>query len=199
MLAVVKPSPLRLWGFLLTVLGGALLAFGSISNWAAISLGHSVVNAVPTNGIDVWQGKATLVLGVLIIVGILALRFVSAERRAAVAIALIALGSIALILSVWCVTSLGSVVGDAGVAAATKLAEQLGMSAAQATHAIQQLLDRFGIEAKARPGLWITVVGAVLAVIGGVVDLLWVRRKAEAGAAIDPDTRDAAPADPSSV
>ncbi len=39
MLAVVKPSPLRLWGFLLTVLGGALITFGSIgtgrpSPWA---------------------------------------------------------------------------------------------------------------------------------------------------------------------
>ena len=41
MLAVVKPSPLRLWGFLLTVIGGALVAFGSIGNWAAITLGGS--------------------------------------------------------------------------------------------------------------------------------------------------------------
>ena len=64
MLAVVKPSPLRLWGFLLTVIGGALVAFGSIGNWAAITLGGGTVNVVPTKGIDVWQGKVTLILGV---------------------------------------------------------------------------------------------------------------------------------------
>ena len=67
MLAVVKPSPLRLWGFLLTVLGGALIAFGSIGNWAAISLGGSAEGAIPTKGIDVWQGKVTLILGALIV------------------------------------------------------------------------------------------------------------------------------------
>ena len=81
MLAVVKPSPLRLWGFLLTVVGGALMAFGSIGDWAAVSLGGSTENAVPTKGIDLWQGKVTVLLGVLIIVGILALRFVRPERR----------------------------------------------------------------------------------------------------------------------
>ena len=61
MLAVVKPSPLRLWGFLLTVIGGALIAFGSIGNWAAVSLGSSTENAVPTKGIDLWQGKVTVI------------------------------------------------------------------------------------------------------------------------------------------
>jgi len=65
MLAVVKPSPLRLWGFLLTVLGGALMAFGSIGDWAAVSLGGSTENAVPTKGIDLWQGKVTVLIGAI--------------------------------------------------------------------------------------------------------------------------------------
>ena len=69
MMTVVKPSPLRLWGFVLTVAGGALLAFGSISDWAAVSLGGSAEAAVPTKGIDLWQGKVTLALGALILVG----------------------------------------------------------------------------------------------------------------------------------
>ena len=189
MLSVVKPSPLRLWGFLLTVLGGALLALGSIGDWAAVSLGNSVENAVPTKGIDVWQGKVTLAIGVLIIVSIIALRAVTAERRRAVAVGIIVLGAVALAIAVWCAASLGSVTGDAGVATLTKTAEQAGMSASQADKLIAQLLAKYGIQAEARPGLWITVGGAALAVVGGVIDLLWVRRKAAAGDAIDPDTR----------
>ncbi len=187
MLRVVKPSPLRLWGFLLTVLGGAMIAFGSIGGWAAISLGNSVENAIPTKGIDVWQGKATLTLGALIVVGILALRMVRAERRGAVATAIIALADAALVLTVWSLISLASVAGDTGVAAITAAAQRSGMSADEADRVVSQLLDRFGIQAEAQPGLWIVVVGTLLAVTGGVIDLLWVRRKREAGDAIDPD------------
>jgi hypothetical protein len=42
-------------GFLLTVVGGALIAFGSIGNWAASAWG-TARDAVPTKGIDGWQG-----------------------------------------------------------------------------------------------------------------------------------------------
>ena len=188
MLSVVKPSPLRLWGFLLTVLGGALLAFGSLGSWAAISLGNSVENAVPTKGVDVWQGKATLVLGVLIIIGILVLRFVRPEQRRTVAVAITVLGAVALGLSAWCVVSLDRVVGDTGIAAVMKAAEQAGMSTTQANQLVTKLLDRYGIQATAQTGLWISIAGAALALAGGVVDLLWVRKKAQAGDAIDPDT-----------
>jgi hypothetical protein len=199
MLSVVKPSPLRLWGFLLTVLGGALLAFGSINDWAAVTLGNTVENVVPTKGIDVWQGKVTLALGVLIIVSIVALRAVAAERRLAVAVAIIVLGAIALALALWCAASLGSVTGDAGVATLTKALEQQGASASEALKLITQMLNKYGIRAEARPGLWMTVGGAVLALIGGVVDLLWVRRKAAAGDAIDPDTRPVAAETPATA
>ena len=89
MLPVVRPSPLRLWGFLLTVLGGALIAFGSIGSWAAISVGNSVENAVPTKGVDVWQGKATLLLGVLIIAAIVVLRFVRPDQRRFIAVGIV--------------------------------------------------------------------------------------------------------------
>ncbi len=187
-LTVVKPSPLRFWGFLLTVLGGGLLAFGSIGSWAVVSLGNSVENAIPTKGVDVWQGKATLGLGLLIVVAILGLRVVRAERRRTVAIGIIVLGMLALTLAVWSAVSLGSVAGDTGIETMRKIAEQTGMSTARASRFVAQLLDRFGIHVRAQSGLWVTIVGAVLAVAGGVVDLLWVRRKAELGDAIDPDT-----------
>ena len=179
MLAVVKPSPLRLWGFLLTVLGGALVAFGSIGSWAAISLGNSVENAVPTKGIDVWQGTASLILGVVIVVGILALRFVRPERRNAMAVAIVVAGLAALALALWVLLALTSVMRDPGV---DELAKVYGRQQ------VLQAMSTVGVAAKAQAGLYMTVAGGVLATVGGLVDLAWVRQKRLAGNAIDPDT-----------
>jgi hypothetical protein len=190
MLAVVKPSPLRLWGFVLTVLGGALLAFGSISDWAAVSLGGSAEAAVPTKGVDLWQGKITLALGALIIVGIVALRFVHPARRAPLAITLIVLGVVALGLAVWCIASLDAVVTDTGVdALVDTVVAQLGIPAAQARELVEGAMGSAGVEVQAQSGLWLTFSGAVLATAGGAVDLAWVRRKRDLGDAIDVDTR----------
>ncbi len=188
MLAVVKPSPLRLWGFLLTVIGGALVAFGSIGNWAAITLGGGTVNVVPTKGIDVWQGKVTLILGVAIVIAILALRFVRPERRNAMAIAITVAGLAALALGLWALLALKSVVQDTGVDALVKIFVGLGISATKAREQVLRTMSRQGIAVKAQVGLWMTVAGGVLAMAGGFVDLAWVRRKKIAGNTIDPDT-----------
>jgi hypothetical protein len=197
MLTVVKPSPLRLWGFVLTVLGGALLAFGSISDWAAVALGGSAEAAVPTKGIDVWQGKVTLALGGLIILGILALRFVRPERRAPLAVALIVLGLAALGLSLWCVVSLDTVVTDQGVEALVRtVVGQFGIPAEQARQLVAEAMAGAGVEVQAQTGLWVTLAGAIMATLGGAVDLAWVRRKRALGDAIDADTRAAGPSEP---
>jgi hypothetical protein len=188
MLAVVKPSPLRLWGFLLTVIGGALIAFGSIGSWAAITLGGGTVNVVPTKGIDVWQGKVTLILGVLIVIAILALRFVRPERRNAMAIAIVVAGLAALALGLWALLALKSVVQDTGVDALVKLLVGIGVSATKAREQVLQTMSREGIAIKAQAGLWMSVAGGVLATAGGFVDLAWVRQKKISGNAIDPDT-----------
>jgi hypothetical protein len=197
MRTVVKPSPLRLWGFALTVLGGALLAFGSISDWAAVSLGGSADAAVPTKGIDLWQGKATLALGALILVGVLGLRLVRPAWRGALAIALIVLAVAALGLAIWCVTSLQSVVTDTGIdALVDTVVASFGISAQQARQLVEGAMAGAGIEVQARTGLWLTLTGAIVATAGGAVDLAWVRRKRALGDAIDVDTRTADAGEP---
>jgi hypothetical protein len=178
-LAVVKPSPLRLWGFLLTTIGGALIAFGSIGDWAAVSLGSSTEGAVPTKGIDFWQGIATLILGALIVLGILALRFVRPDRRKMMAIAIVVAGLAALALGLWVLFALKSVVE---VVAVDELAKIYGRQE------VLRTLSKEGIAAEAQIGLWMTVAGGVLATAGGFVDLAWVRQKRLVGNAIDPDT-----------
>jgi hypothetical protein len=199
MLAVVKPSPLRLWGFLLTVVGGALMAFGSIGDWAAVSLGGSTENAVPTKGIDLWQGKVTVLIGALVIVGILALRFVRPERRNLLAGGIVVLGAVGFGIALWCVIALDTVVRDSGTDALIELViTQLGLSPAEARSQVIAALGTNGIEVQAQFSLWLTLAGSVLAVAGGFVDLAWVQRKRVAGDAIDPDTLTASVAETTS-
>jgi hypothetical protein len=178
MLTVVRPSPLRLWGFLLTVVGGAAIAFGSIGDWAAVSLGGSTENAVPTKGVDLWQGKVTLGLGVVIVVAILALRMVHPDRRNLLAAGIIVLAVAAVGISAWCLMALDSVVRDAGV------------DQAISAFGRQAVTDR-GIHLESQTSLIVVLAGAIVATAGGVVDLAWVRVKRDAGDAIDPDTRPA--------
>jgi hypothetical protein len=195
MLTVVKPSPLRLWGFLLTVVGGAAIAFGSIGDWAVVSLGGSTAGAVPTKGIDVWQGWVTVFLGVSIVVAILALRFVRPDRRAASAVAIVALALLALGLSIWCVLALDDIVRDPGVESLIALVvQELGLPETEARRLVVEALGTTGIDVRAQAGLWITLGGAAVATVGGLVDLAWVREKRRAGDAIDPDTSTASPA-----
>ena len=197
MLAVVKPSPLRLWGFVLTVLGGALVAFGSIGTWAAVTLGGTTTGAVPTKGVDLWQGKLTLALGAVIVVAILALRSVAPHRRKAVAIGILLAAAVALAVAVWCAVALSSIVHDTGVdQLITLVATQLHLSADEATREVMAALARVGIDVKAQSGLWLTLAGAAIALVGGVVDLAWVRQKRAAGDAIDADTLPVSEAEP---
>jgi hypothetical protein len=199
MLAVVKPSPLRLWGFILTVLGGALMAFGSIGDWAAIALGGSTENAVPTKGIDLWQGKTTLILGALIVVGILALRFVRPERRNLLAGGIVVLALTGVGIAAWCLLALDAVVRDSGVDGLVDLVvAQLALSAAEARRQVLAALGSAGIDIQAQLSLWLALAGSALAVAGGIVDLAWVRQKRVAGDAIDPDTLSAAPTETAS-
>jgi hypothetical protein len=189
MLAVVKPSPLRLWGFLLTVLGGALMAFGAIGDWAAVSLGGSTENAIPTKGIDIWQGQAAVVLGGLIVVAILALRFVRPGRRNLLAGGIVALAVAGMGIAAWCLVALDSVVRDTGVESLIELVStQLGLSIVEARSEVLAAMGVAGIDVRAQVSLWLTLGGSVLAVAGGIVDLAWVRQKRVAGDAIDPDT-----------
>jgi hypothetical protein len=99
------------------------------------------------------------------------------------------MGLVALGIAVWCVSSLEAVVTDTGVdTLVDTVVTQLGIAESEARRLVEQALGTAGVEIQARAGLWVVLVGAVLATIGGLVDLAWVRRKRELGDAIDADT-----------
>jgi hypothetical protein len=105
----------------------------------------------------------------------------------AVALLLAALASLAV--TIWCVTSLEAVVTDEqNVDALIRLATASGIPAAEARSLILETLDRLGITVAVQMGLYLSLLGSVIATAGAILDLTWVRRKRREGDAIDPDT-----------
>src|SRR5438045_3314711 len=99
MLDVTKPTPLRLAGFIATALGAVLIAVGSLQTWVTISLAGGSLSS-PTPGTDLVDGKVTLAAGLVLLVGILALRVAAGGARRLIAILLVVAALLALAIGV---------------------------------------------------------------------------------------------------
>jgi hypothetical protein len=181
-LDVSRPTPLRLFGFVFTALGGLLIALGSISDWATVVfLGQTFPDSA-TPGIDVPEGKLVLALGVLMLGGIVAMRLartVGIRRLLAGGICIAAAAAIT-------VAAFDVVRADDrfGGYAVDKLAEQLsassGLPLEQARNRVEAFIGTEG-SIDIGLGLWLVLSGGVLGLVGGLLDLAWVgqqRRRA---------------------
>ena len=97
-LDVSRPTPLRLFGFLFTAVGGLLIALGSLLTWATVGIVSDTEGVFDSaiHGIDRAEGAATLAMGVAILIGLVALRVVAshaARRAVALLITVCAAGS----------------------------------------------------------------------------------------------------------
>ncbi|MEX0753810.1 MAG: hypothetical protein WD206_00740 [Actinomycetota bacterium] len=172
-----RPSPLRLWGFLVTILGGTLLGVGAILSWASVEIGSvgGAFPAEPVPGIDVLAGKIALGAAILALLGIPAMRQALTHRgRRAWAIAIIILGLVGGGLALWSGlapdTRLDDGVNQALEDAAQPIADQTGLPVDQVVERLQEVaVTTVTVE----PGLWLTVAGGALAVAGGVLGLVW--------------------------
>jgi Tryptophan-associated transmembrane protein (Trp_oprn_chp) len=196
MLSTERPSALRLAGFVCTALGGALIALGALLGWASTSLGPNITG-VETKGVDTFEGKVVLALGVAILVAIPALRLAgSGAVRRAIAIGVIAASLVAGALALWDVAAAEDRLGPPAAA------DEAAIIARQ-SHLPEDVL-RTELAKLAfvsiRPGIYVPIAGAVLGVVGGALSLAWARR--EDGAASErsargPDERRADPDEPS--
>jgi hypothetical protein len=181
-LDVSRPTPLRLFGFVFTALGGLLIALGSISDWATVVfLGQTFPDSA-TPGIDVPEGKLVLTLAVLMLVGIVAMRLartIGIRRLFAGGICVAAAAAIT-------VAAFDVVRADDrfGGYAVDKLAEQLSASSGIPLEQARTRVEAFiGTEGSVDIGLglWLVLSGGVLGLVGGLLDLAWVgqqRRRA---------------------
>lgn len=175
-----RPSPLRLAGFLVTVIGALLAGIGAAGTWVTVGIsGQGQLDSV-TKGTDAWEGKVVLACAVVMLVGVLGTRMVrSRGARAAVAVLVAVAGLAASAIGGWFLATASSrfsPVADASIAA--KLAEVLGKPVDQVSTELQQVVEKLGGFTTVGIGPKLALAGGVLGLIGGILVLRWTSRAA---------------------
>ncbi|MBI3647661.1 MAG: Trp biosynthesis-associated membrane protein [Actinobacteria bacterium] len=173
---IERPTPLRLWGFVLTVGGGATLAIGALMPWVAVGLKSDTKGVLTevTPGVDLALGKVALALGALALIGLLALRIIRSAR------ALRILGLV-IVLAGLCGLAIGIrelATKDgllfAGVARTVESLRRAGVGVSVERFRAQLQKDGF---VAMRLGLPLVIAGGALTAAGGLLDLVWVKRR----------------------
>jgi hypothetical protein len=189
-LDVSRPTPLRFLGFLFTAVGGLLIAWGAISDWATVVFQGQTFPASATPGVDVPEGKVALGLGILMLVAIVVMRIVStSSARRAVALAICLAAALALAIGVTDVIRADERFGGYAVdRIAAALADASGQPADRVRDDVQAEVDRDG-SIDIGLGLWLVIAGGAIGLVGGLLDLAWVgeRRLREASSDSDWD------------
>jgi hypothetical protein len=176
---VERPTQLRLWGFVLTVGGGALIAIGALLTW--VSVDYKGITSKQL-GVDLKPGIACLVVGVIAILAIPALRTVhSIPLRRAIAIGVAVAGLVAIVLGVRELSIKDHLLFTGVRTFAEALHQQNGLPARDLAAQIRAGLQKSG-SVNVGIGLWITIAGGVVTLVGGVLDVMWVQSRARAHA-----------------
>jgi hypothetical protein len=165
-------------GAILAIAGGALLGIGSFLAWAEVSGGGTSVTA---KGIDGSDGYITLGAGgVALLVGVVLLR----QAPRALAILAIVAGLVGGGVAVYdALTAKDSVLGSA----AEELAPTVGASPEEVRELLDQAIDAGQLSISLSTGIYVVIVGGVLALVGGIMSLGGARsREAEAVAGSPP-------------
>jgi hypothetical protein len=176
---IERPTQLRLGGFVLTVAGGSLIAIGTLLTWASVDYKGITSKEL---GVDLKPGLVCLVLGVIAILAIPALRAVySIPLRRVIAVAVVVAGLVAIVLGVRELSIKDHLLFTGIRTFAESLHQQNGLPAKDLATQIRADLKKSG-SVNVGIGLWITIAGGMVALGGGVLDLIWVRSRARARA-----------------
>lgn len=150
----------------LALVGGAVAALGSLLGWAKASVGASSFSA---KGIDGWEGKVTIVAGVvMLIAGGSAL--VGAEgARARLRVSALVGGIAAAGVGVYTALTATDQVVDS---AASQIAAEIGIPVQQARTTIEAALDHGLLHLSLQIGLYLVIAGGALGIVAGIVVLL---------------------------
>lgn len=180
-LSTRRPSRLRLLGFLALATGSVLLGVGAVSTWGTIGFTPQVdpegVLTAVVPGIDLWEGVLVLAAALVVLLGLVAMRVarrIATKRLVAVVVTVVAFGAAALAATaaLRAEDRLGRTEGLDAVARVR--ADALGISFEQARKDVEEV---FGdqLVTEVGPGVWLSVAGGILAGIGGVLSIAWVR------------------------
>jgi hypothetical protein len=138
------------------------MGLGALSAWATVGFPGDLAHHldVQTKGVDVWEGKVVLAVGVVTLVGIIALRALStASARSVVAVAIVVLGPLAAALAAVDASRIESRFVPTG---------PMGHMASEAM--------RMSLRVDVGPGIWLAIAGGILAAVGGALSLVWAAR-----------------------
>ena len=172
-----RPTGLRLWGFLLSVLGGLLAGVASSLTWVTVGLRDVPEINAETVGLDIVDGKIVLAAAVVILVGVLATRFVALAARKVLAVMVV----IAALLVVVVATAFLARASDRFEPVDSdrlirQIAEAQGQPEDSVRRQMEQVVQTLGGFTDVGPGPWLALAGGGLATVGGVLVLAWSRR-----------------------
>jgi len=175
-----RPSPLRLTGFLLTVVGALLAGIGAVGTWVTVGIsGQGQLDSV-TKGTDIWEGKVVLACAAVMLVGVLVTRMVHGRGARRAFAALVAMAGLAAAgIGAWFLATASSNYSPVDSAAiADKLAQVLDVPTDQAAADLQKVVDKLGGFTTIGTGPKLALLGGVLGLVGGILVLMWTSRTA---------------------
>jgi hypothetical protein len=145
----------------IAVVGGLLAVIGSFLTWANASAGRFAVSA---KGIDGWEGKATIVGGIVLLVGgITAFTKGSSDPLKGLGL----LGGIVVTgVGIYTAVTAKDRVIDG---AASEIARRLGVTLEQARTAVSQAVDSGALKIALDTGLYIVIAGGLLGIVAGLL------------------------------
>jgi hypothetical protein len=169
-----RPPTLRLASFAATSLGGLLVGLGSLLNWGAVTVrvpgatGNALTSNVP--GVDLAEGKITLVIGfALLVVGVV-MRAVYSKRTARLLGWLIVAASIvAAGIAVFDVVRKDSAFNSGAQDTAHRIAATTGLPYSDILARMEKYLV---VDLKL--GIYLVILGAVVGLVGGLLGIAWV-------------------------
>jgi hypothetical protein len=176
------PSSLRLAAFVLTAVGALAMGVGSLLTWVTVGIADAEGIQTVSPGTDLAGGLFTLVSAVVILVLVVMSRLVGDGARRILAAVVILMGSLSALLAAWFVNAAPdyySPVDDQKLIDA--IASATGKTPEQVRAALAQVIDQLGGYTHVGPGPWVVIVGAALAIAGGILTLRWARAIASGG------------------
>ena len=183
-----RPSNLRLTAFALTAVGALIIGVGSILTWVTVGFSQPELAALTsaTKGTDITDGKVTLGCAVVALILVLVSRVVSDTVRAVLAGIVVVAGGLAVAVALSFISSAATkytpIDSEAIVA---NLAARSGQSADAVRATLAAQADKLGAFTDVNTGPWVTLIGGLLVMVGGVLTVRWAARLSAAHAAAD--------------
>jgi hypothetical protein len=170
---MLDPTRLRVASFAVTAAGALLAGIGTTVAWTSTGLRQdaSGVLDIEFRGLDLVEGNVALVVAGATLVGLALVRRLHGNGRIRGAIGLLFVGAVLVAMPLWVALQAD---GRALAEVAQVVAEARGLTIEEATDLVRA--DPALTVFAETSGVWLSVVGGLLVVLGAGITLAWARR-----------------------